>query len=198
MKQILLGLVAGAGFMYLALGVNPAATELTQEDKIAAYYANSAATLVSPHNLRERMSHSKDNYVLVDVRAAADYEREHIVTAINIDTSETIDRTLDDILQDFEDVVAENPNQEIIIYCYSAACMNGRKAGNFLAKNGVYVKEMTVGWNEWRYDWEMWNYDTEWEEVQVEDFVATGTEPGTVPDHARSIVPCSIEGELSC
>jgi len=76
--------------------------------------------------------------------------------------------------------------------------MNGRKAGNFLASNGVFVKEMTIGWNEWRYGWEMWNYDTEWADVKVEDFVVSGTQPGEVPDYAIMIAPCSVEGELSC
>lgn len=182
--------------MYLAQGLY--LTEPTAEDKITAYYANSAATLVSPHNLRERMAHRKDNYVLIDVRAEADYVREHIVTAINIDTSEGPNRTLDDILQDFKQVISDNPDKEVIIYCYSAACMNGRKAGDFLAKNGVYVKEVTIGWNEWRYGWEMWNYETEWDTYRVEDFVAAGTEPGTVSLSDQSIQPCGIEGALSC
>lgn len=196
MKHLLLGLVVGAAFMFVAQMLYTGTP--TEEEKNAAYFAHSAATLVSPHNLRERMSHGKDNYVLIDIRAAEDYAREHIVTAINIDTSETAERTLDDILADFKMVVAENPNKEIIIYCYSAACMNGRKAGDFLAKHGVYVKEMTVGWNEWRYGWEMWNYDTEWDAYRVEDYVISGTEPGIVPEAARSIAPCNIEGTLSC
>lgn len=182
--------------MYLWQGgtIGPSSVERQQ----AAYYANSVATLVSPHNLRERMAHGKDDYVLVDVRAAEDYERGHIVTAINIDTGTGAERTTDDVLREFERVVEDNPDKEIITYCYSAACMNGRKVGNFLAENGVYVKEMTVGWNEWRYDWEMWNYDTEWDTYQVEDFIAVGTEPGEVPLSVQTIAPCGVEGELSC
>ena len=60
------------------------------------------------------------------------------------------------------------------------------------------VKEMTVGWNEWRYGWEMWNYDTEWDTYKVEDFVVSGTEPGEVPLSGKSVGGCGIEGELSC
>lgn len=194
MKNIIVGFVLGAITIYFGLHTNLQNSLLTSEDKIASYYAASAATLVSPHNIRERMTHGKEDYVLVDVRAESDYLREHIVTAINIDTG----RELDVVLQEFQTLISENPNKEIIIYCYSAACMNGRKAGNFLAENGVYVKEMTIGWNEWRYDWQMWNYDTEWEEVKVEDYVATGAEPGEVPDSAKTLKPCGVEGELSC
>ena len=184
----------GAITIYIGLNTGGNQNDPSPQEKITAYYANSAATLVSPHNIRERMTNGKSDYVLVDVRAQEDYEREHIVTAINIDTG----RDLDTVLNEFEALVAENPNKEIIIYCYSAACMNGRKAGNFLAENGVFVKEMTVGWNEWRYGWEMWNYDTEWEEVKVEDYVVAGSEPGEVSNEVKRLEPCGVEGELSC
>ena len=44
----------------------------------------------------------------------------------------------------------------------------------------------------------MWNYDSEWELYSVDDFVATGTAPGVVPDSVKTIAPCGVEGELSC
>jgi len=200
MKNLIIGIMIGAAILYW-FGPESRISEnasTTTEQKIASYYADATATLVSPHNLRERMSHGKEDYVLVDVRAQTDYERGHIVTAINIDTGTGAEKTTDDVLAEFKQVIADNPEKEIIMYCYSAACMNGRKVGNFLAENGVFVKEMTVGWNEWRYGWETWNYDTEWSSFQVEDFIATGTEPGAVPLSAKSIAPCGIEGELSC
>ena len=195
-KSLGLGIVIGVLGTIIGLHVcNLWESETDRQHKlIAQYYAAESATLVSPHNIRERMSHGKDNFVLVDVRTQEDYEREHIVGAINIDTG----RSLDVVLSDFEELVAANPNKEIIIYCYSAACMNGRKAGNFLAENGVYVKEMTVGWNEWRYGWEMWNYDTEWDTYKVEDYVVSGSEPGALDPNLESIAPCPIDGELSC
>jgi rhodanese-related sulfurtransferase len=147
--------------------------------------------MVSPHNVRERISHGEDGFILVDVRAKEDYEREHVVGAINIDTSQD----LDIVLAEF---TALPDNKEIIIYCYSAACMNGRKAGNFLAENGMYVKEMTIGWNEWRYGWQMWNYDTEWDTYKVEDYVVSGSEPGELPESVSVPAPCPIGGSLSC
>ena len=197
MKNIIIGFVLGMAAVYFGL-ISGGQSTSTEQDKIAAYYANSAATLVSPHNIRERMSGGKENYILIDTRTREDYERGHIVTAINIDTGTGGEKTTDDVLQEFEAVIAENPDKEIIIYCYSASCMNGRKVGNFLASNGVFVKEMTVGWNEWRYNWRSWNYDTEWDTYNVDDFWVAGTEPGVVPQSGRSIKPCSIEGELSC
>jgi len=75
--------------------------------------------------------------------------------------------------------------------------MNGRKAGNFLSENEIYVQELTIGWNEWRYGWEMWNYDTEWEEKKVEDYVISGSEPGEFEGESLPS-PCPIGGSLSC
>ena len=137
------------------------------------------------------MTHGVANFILVDTRAKADYEREHIVGAINIDSSQSPN----DVLPAFK---ALPQDQDIIIYCYSSACMNGRKVGHFLAQNGIFVREMTIGWNEWRYGWEMWNYDTEWDEHKVENYVATGTEPGVVPEEAKSLKPCPVDGSFGC
>jgi rhodanese-related sulfurtransferase len=176
--RIIFGILIGAALTYFYVGNSATSTEISNDQKIAAYYANSVATLVSPHSIRERISYGRnDEFVLVDVRAAEDYEREHIITAVNIDTG----RELDVVLADFKALQAANPDKDIIIYCYSASCMNGRKAGNFLAENGVFVKEMTIGWNEWRYDWEAWNYDTEWGRYDPADYVVSGPEPGALP-----------------
>ena len=72
----------------------------------------------------------------------------------------------------------------------------GRKAE--LSGQWCLCKGATIGWNEWRYGWEMWNYDTEWAEVKVEDYVVSGDEPGEVPESAKTLQPCGVEGELSC
>ena len=196
MKNIILGFILGAGTVYLTLqGVLFTDSAPTHEQLQANYYAEASATLVSPHNIRERLTHGIDDFVLIDVRAEEDYVREHVTTALNIDTG----KELDEVLAKFRQVIEENPGKEIVIYCYSSACMNGRKAGNFLAENGIFVKEMTIGWNEWRYGWEMWNYDTEWEEHAVEEYVTEGTEPGEIDRSIqRPADSCGVDGELSC
>lgn len=192
--HFVLGLLVGAVAVTLAgdFTGNKEVDEATIEDAFRAqYYASEVATMVSPHNVRERISHGDTGFILVDVRAKEDYEREHAVGAINIDTSQD----LDVVLAEFK---ALPDNKEIIMYCYSSACMNGRKAGNFLADNGVYVKEMTIGWNEWRYGWQMWNYDTEWDTYKVEDYVVSGSQPGELPESVGIPAPCPIGGSLSC
>jgi rhodanese-related sulfurtransferase len=185
---VLIGaLLVSSGLYWYAGDLSP--DELRQK-QMADYYANSVATLVSPHSIRERMTHGDESFILVDTRAQEDYEREHIVGAINIDSSLPVA----DVVAMYRSLPSD---KQVIIYCYSASCMNGRKVGNLLAQNGVYVQEMTVGWNEWRYAWESWNYDTEWDEHFVEDYVVSGSEPGVVADDIKKVAPC-VEGELSC
>jgi len=190
--HFVVGALLGALFVMVAGNVvgHKDSDTLTNELR-AQYFATEVATLVSPHNVRERMSHADDSFILVDVRTKEDYAREHIVGAINIDTSQD----LNTILAAF---AALPTYKQVIVYCYSAACMNGRKAGNFLAENGIYVQEMTIGWSEWRYGWQMWNYDTEWDTFKVEDYVVSGDEPGELPPSVGIPAPCPIGGSLSC
>jgi len=190
--HFIVGAILGALLVMVAGNFIGSKDDATIKNELRAqYFASEVATMVSPHNIRERMSHGDDSFILVDVRAEEDYVREHVAGSINIDTS----RDLDVILEDFK---ALPDNKQVIIYCYSAACMNGRKAGNFLAGNGVYVQEMTIGWNEWRYGWKIWNYDTEWDEYKVEDYVVEGSEPGEINAENGIPKPCPIGGSLSC
>lgn len=187
--SLVIGAFSGAFLTFMIMDLSKG--EIDVNELRAEFYAEEAATHVSPHSIRERMDKGDDSFILVDIRAVEDYEREHIIGAINIDTS----RALAETLEDFKALPAD---KEIIIYCYSTACMNGRKAGNFLAENGVYVKEMTVGWNEWRYAWEMWNYDTEWDDHKVEDYVVSGSEPGIPTVKEEHEEACPVGGSLGC
>jgi len=199
---ILIGIVMGAIGGY-------ATSILLQDDsadaKKAAYYANSVATLQSPHGLRKALANGSaaDKFVIVDVRSAEEYETEHMVTALSIPAYTNKDNTEhtseDRVIEEFKKLrdLDENAGKTILIYCYSASCMTGRNVGNLLAKNGVYVKELTIGWNEWRYFPNTWNYPHEWEDVKIMDYVSSGTEPGTVP---AGLAPkgCTLDGSLGC
>ena len=88
-------------------------------------------------------------------------------------------------------------DKEIVIYCYSTPCMTGRKIGNLLAQNNIYVQTLNIGWNDWRYYWTLWNHEHEWDKTNVMDYIATGSEPGT-PKIRDDIYNCGIEGALGC
>ena len=56
------------------------------KDLIDEYYQTENAVHVSPHSLRKKMDKGEDDYTLVDLRSSQEYEKEHIIGAINIPT----------------------------------------------------------------------------------------------------------------
>lgn len=173
------------------------------EERIKDFYATETAVMVSPHGLRKKMSHSDNSFILVDLRSQEEYEREHVAGALNVPAYKDPDTSaygdVDRIVESFRTIVAENPNKDVIVYCYSIPCMTGRKVGNILAQHDIYVKELGVGWNEWRYYWDLWNHEHEWNKTNVLDYVASGPEPGEVKEGAKDdIGSCTLEGELGC
>lgn len=165
-----------------------------EEKQIASYYANSVATLKSPHSLRREMDRGYHDFVVVDTRAQSDYENGHITGAINIDSDQDIDL----VVQAFQEIV-KSTDKPILIYCYSASCMNGRKVGNLLAQNGIYVHELTIGYNEWEFHPETWNYPQEAGTYDIDDYISRGSAPGEPITNLESLSDgCGVEGELSC
>ena len=70
--------------------------------------------------------------------------------------------------------------------------MSGRKIGRILAENGIYVKHLGIGWNEWRYFWNLWNHEYEWSITDVSDYIEKGNETG-IPEIRNSKSTCSFE-----
>lgn len=164
------------------------------EQNIASYYANSAATLKSPHSLRREMNRGYHDFVVVDTRAKSDYENGHITGAVNIDS----DQDVASVIHDFREL-SQNSDKPILIYCYSASCMNGRKVGNVLAQNGIFVHELTIGYNEWEFYPASWNYPEEHGTYKIENYITRGTEPGEPKTDLEALSEgCGVEGELSC
>ena len=56
----------------------------SENSLIKEFYLTENAVHVSPHSLRLNMDNGVDNYILVDVRSQEEYEKEHIIGAINI------------------------------------------------------------------------------------------------------------------
>ncbi|OGD30076.1 hypothetical protein A3A25_02865 [Candidatus Azambacteria bacterium RIFCSPLOWO2_01_FULL_46_26] len=172
--------------------------EPTNEELIKDFYLTENAVHVSPHSLRTKMMKGQTgDYVLVDLRSQEEYEREHIITAVNIpaykDPNTSAYDEKDRIIGAFR---ALPKDKDVIVYCYSTPCMTGRKIGKMLAENGIYVKQLGIGWNEWRYVWNLWNHDGE-APTNVLDYVVSGKEPG-VPKGIKELPsPCG-EGDLSC
>ena len=196
-KIILLSALVGTVFAVATILILQKAQSPTEEDLIKDFYLTENAVHISPHHLRKQMSKGQiEDYVLVDLRSHEEYEKEHIVTAINIpaykDANTSAYEEKDRIIDSFK---ALPKNKEIIVYCYSMSCMTGRKIGKMLAGNNIYVKHLGIGWNEWRYSWDLWNHDSE-VPTKVEDYIISGNKPG-VPSMIELPSPCG-EGEFGC
>jgi len=194
----LFGAVLGSGItFYLQKSNLP-----TDETLIRDFYLTENAVHVSPHTLRKRMDKGEKDFILVDLRSSKEYEKSHIIGAINIpayidpNTSVSLDKDNEQkerILKEFNNLVTAE--KDIIVYCYSIPCMTGRKIGKLLVENGLYVKHLGIGWNEWRYFWNLWNHDGE-TPTKYEDYIISGKDPGE-PKTSENPSPCA-EGELGC
>lgn len=153
-------------------GNQVAFADYRKDDWKRNYYESEVATLQSPHGLRLSIDRGEDLFLIVDVRTPDFYEAGHIVGAINIPG----DLGGPELLEQFRQLEANNRGKQIVTYCYSTSCMNGRKIGEFLAENGVFVKELTIGYNEWAQVPELWNYPNE--VYDISDYIVTGSEPG--------------------
>jgi rhodanese-related sulfurtransferase len=173
-------------------------TVKTQEELIKEFYEVETAVHVSPHHIRKDMDKGKNNVILVDLRSQEEYEREHVIGAVNIPAYKD---PFTSAYGDVERIVGEfsklDKSKEIIVYCYSIPCMTGRKIGKMLADHDIYVKHLGIGWNEWRYSWEQWNHEHEWAVTNVEGYVVSGSEPGT-PKLNEDAEACAIENEFGC
>lgn len=171
-------------------------TEYKTGDELRAdFYNVETASLVSPHTMRLKMDSGEVDFVLIDVRAAADYEKGHIRGAINIpfDGSE---EAIDKVRQALQDGKKERRGYGII-YCYSYACMLGAKTGKELSAHGISVKELSVGYNDWELQHKVWNNPGE--VYDINDYIVTGDQPGELrPSAAYLNRPCSETEEFSC
>lgn len=192
----LFGVCLGALTLYIVQQIFEVG--VTDEDLIAEYYRIENLVSVSPHDIKVALEKgTSDQYVVVDLRSQAEYETEHVTSAVNVpifvDPAESGMSNDERILKAFAKIQAENPDRDIIAYCYSAACMASRKVGLMLAENGIYIKHLNIGWYEWKYYWTLWNGE---DDTTAVEFITQGSEPG-VKKATEIISPCG-EGEFSC
>ena len=196
--SILFGVIAGGitAFVVVDYQLNQ---PKSHGDLIKEWYVAENEVSVSPHGLRKHIGDG--NFLIVDLRSQEEYETQHVISARNVPAYATPDKSdygaVDRIVGSFKELEKEAKanGQEIVVYCYSHGCMTGRKIGKLLAENGIYVKHLNIGWQEWRYYWNLWNHDGE-TGVNPEEFFASGPEPGVFDGDATG--GCPIGGEFGC
>lgn len=171
----------------------------SESDYIKDFYLTENAVHVSPHSLRGKMDKGVNDYTLVDLRSAEEYEAEHIIGAVSIPAYKDRDTSdygaVERIVRSFDALPKQKP---IIVYCYSTPCMTGRKVGKMLSEHGIYVQHLGIGWNEWRHDWTLWNHEHEWNSTKVLDYIALGREPGIPKAKVNASSSCPVSGEFGC
>ena len=192
----IIGAVVGSGAVF----VFQSNQKPTEQELIKEFYEIENAVYISPHSVRQKMSKGQTgDYVLVDLRSQEEYEKEHIVTAVNIPAYKDPNTSAYDekerIIGQFKELIENNSGKDIIVYCYSAPCMTGRKIGKMLTEQKIYVQHLGIGWNEWRYFWNLWNHDGE-TKTKAEDYIISGKEAG-VPKAQELPSPCG-KGEFGC
>lgn len=201
MKNILRKLVSPTVLLALIAGIvgGYGASYLPQSENslISEFYDVETAVHVSPHGMRKHIDDGTT--VLVDLRSQEEYETAHIIGALSVPAYATPDKSdykaVTRIVTSFEEIIAENPNKDIVVYCYSGPCMTGRKIGKMLSDHGIYVKHLGIGWQEWRYYWNLWNHDGE-TKVNPADYVSSGPEPGVF--EAEGGTACPLGGNFGC
>lgn len=174
----LIGGIAG-GFLINNFNQNESA-----QSRIRNFYEDEMATVVSPQTVKEYIDKNDDSYILVDLRSKAEYDKEHIKSALNIPA---VSLSKDQIIAAFQRLPKD---KQIIVHCYSFACTLGRQIGRLLSQNNIFVKEMDVGWNEWRYHWDLWNIGAG--PLDGKEYIVSGATDPNAP-----ILPCTV-GEFSC
>lgn len=155
--------------------------------RISTFYEDEMAVAVSPVTVRKLIDKKDANYILVDLRSKKEYDTEHIVTAVNVPA---VSLTADQIVAQFRLL---SKDKQIIVHCYSAYCTLGREIGRLLSRNGIYVKEMNIGWSEWKYYWALWNPGDD--PKNGIPYVVTATASSDTKDSV--ITPCT-QGEFGC
>ncbi len=91
-------------------------------------------------DVHDAMTNGPQDFVLVDVRGPAVFEREHIPGAVNLPYGRMVERNL-----------AEYPDDTLfVIYCAGPHCNATEKAAVRLAKLGRPFKKMIGGVEGWR------------------------------------------------
>lgn len=93
-----------------------------------------------PSDVKADLDRGAKGFVVIDARSRADYDRAHVPGALSIPYRTISPQT----------TAALDPNDLIVVYCWSPACNAAAKAGARFAALGFKVKEMIGGIEYWK------------------------------------------------
>jgi rhodanese-related sulfurtransferase len=113
-------------------------TQIPDPVKARAYFEDKMAFTTGPVELDRMIRSKENNFVVVDVREAEDFEKEHVPGAINLPKEK------------WQSPDGLQKNKTNIVYCYTQTCHLAAKACRILASRGYPVMEMEGGFKAWK------------------------------------------------
>ena len=106
--------------------------------KAKAYFEDKLAFTTGPVELDRWIKAHENNLVVVDVRAAEDYDKGHIPGAINLPKDK------------WENPQGLSKDKTNVVYCYTQQCHLGANACVRFASKGYPVMELEGGFEIWK------------------------------------------------
>jgi rhodanese-related sulfurtransferase len=113
-------------------------TQIPDPAKARAYFEDKVMFTTGPVELEGMIKSKENNFTVVDVREAEDYEKEHVPGAINLPKEK------------WESLEGLQKNKTNIVYCYTQTCHLAAKACVLFAGKGYPVMEMDGGFKAWK------------------------------------------------
>ncbi len=110
---------------------------LVSPKKASKYFEEKLEFTLGPVELKDKMQREEDINI-IDVRAPEDFEKGHIVGAVNVPKGHW---------DEFEGLSRDKLN---IVYCYSEVCHLAAAAAYHFAERGFPVMELEGGIEEWK------------------------------------------------
>lgn len=200
MRKFLISLLGGIVGGIIVLSISYYLLE-SKTNPFLDYYTTENAVAVSPHDLRMEMDKGGSDFIIVDLRSASEYGSEHIKWAINIPGIANDASPMEQekrIIAAFEKLPK---NKRIIVHCYTHYCMLAKHVGLMLAKVGINVHELNIGWNEWRNEWDLWNGKGTSKSININNYIEWSAVIQT-NDSTKSwsvlFTPCTVDGLAGC
>ncbi|MFA9288250.1 MAG: rhodanese-like domain-containing protein [Weeksellaceae bacterium] len=162
--------------LWIAFGPRYSVYNRLSRQQVADFWALQKTLYVDPNVLIQQMSAEKKTIILVDIRAAEDYKKAHILDAVNIpvafDAKTNSIKKDADLKKGFKKL---GKNQEIIIYGENSYSQIPETVAFNLGSEGIPVQVLTIGFNEFRHFSTFWLPEKLWGKVRVEDFITGET-----------------------
>ena len=115
------------------------ATPTKADASALQFYADKLRFETDPADVQADIENGVADFILLDVRSRADYQRKHIQGALSLPHSQITRKRLSEYADD----------AVFIVYCWGPGCNGSTKAALKLSELGYSVKEMIGGIEYW-------------------------------------------------